>query len=81
MTSNESWLQCNVQKYKREDSVDTAVHRIQWTLHPDARAIGFHTKHFKKSDTKTKKGPPDCFLQALLLLKWIDMINSNPMKE
>ena len=50
-------------------------------LHPDARAIGFHTKFFKKLDTKTKKGPPNCFLRALLLLKWINMVNSNPLKE
>ena len=51
------------------------------TLHPGAGAIGFHTKNFKKLYTKTKKGPLVRFLQALLLLKWIFMINSNPLKE
>ena len=32
---------------------------VSWGLspHPDARAIGFHTKNLKKIDTKTKKGP------------------------
>ena len=52
-----------------------------WSGHPGARAIGFHTKIFKKLDTKTKKGPPNGFLRALLLLKWINMVNSNPLKE
>ena len=49
--------------------------------HPDAKAIGFHTKIFKKLDTKTKKGPPNGFLRALSLLKWINMVNGNPLKE
>ena len=35
----------------------------------------------KKIDTKTKKGPPNGFLRALSLLKWINMVNGNPLKE
>ena len=50
-------------------------------MHPDARAIGFHTKLFKKIDTKTIKGPPNGFLRALSLLKWINMVNGNPLKD
>ena len=48
-------------------------------MHPDARAVGFHAKNFKTLDTENKKGPPNCFIEALLLLKWITVINSNPL--
>ena len=50
-------------------------------LHPDARAVGLHTKNFTNLDIYTKKGPPNRFLQGLLLLKWISGINSDPFQK